>query len=49
MLIESIDFLVLQFYTTFGDVDHDWGHKVDAKQNLVASFLPHFSTDLDEI
>ena len=25
------------------------GHKVNAKQNLWASFLPHFSCDQDEI
>ena len=42
--IDFYDFLPLSLTLTWTR-----GHTVDAKQNLLASFLPHFSTDQDEI
>ena len=40
---------VLQFYTTFGDLDFGWGHKISTKQNSWLRFLAHFSIGQDEI
>ena len=40
---------LIPLYATFSDLDLAWGHKVSAKENLLASFLTHFSADWDEI
>ena len=47
MLIDTINFY--HFIPLSLTLTLLWGHKVSAKQNLLGYFLPHFSTDQDEI